>query len=337
MDPPPAALEPDDFSAGNVTISWHALSRSGSRKPRNDDAWTIFASDLNGGVPQDADGSAGLDFHDLVFAVADGMGGGNAGDLAASLLLAGMGDIIPETFKAAAAGMFPDHLAQLSIAIQRVHQHLNEHAAADAQHHGMAATLALVWITPENAYLANAGDSRIYHCRGDDFRQLSRDHTSAWGQWKRGEISEPVYRCHPRRAALYEVIGGGHEMVHPHFEVLQWRAGDRLIICSDGLIDGLWERHIGDALAHPHRTPAETAHYLVKRAIDNSGIDDTTLIVIHIDPCPHPQASASMNPTGASEIGTSAAFSATENPSAEALNVSIPSSGTTPTPILRTH
>jgi PPM family protein phosphatase len=79
----------------------------------------------------------------------------------------------------------------------------------------MAATLALAWFTPENLYLANVGDSRIYISRGGKLEQLSRDHTSAWGQWKRGEIIGDPIPLHPRRSALYEVIGGGHPASAP--------------------------------------------------------------------------------------------------------------------------
>jgi len=263
-------------------LHWAALTHSGSRKPRNDDSLIAFASGLEGARTLDESGSQSVAKHDLVFAVSDGMGGGNAGDLASSLLLTRMSEIIPETFKIAGSGFFPDCLAHLNEAIRSVHEHVNASAACD-QTRGMAATLALAWFTPENLYLANVGDSRIYRSRDGKLEQLSRDHTSAWGQWKRGEIPEIQYRSHPRRSALYEVIGGGHQSVCPHFAAVPYQPGDRFLVCSDGLIDGVWERHISEALASS-QAPDETAAKLLKRAIDNSGIDDTTLIVVHVQP-----------------------------------------------------
>ena len=262
-------------------LEWAALTHSGSRKERNDDSLIAFASGPAGAETLDPAGSRSLARHDLVFAVSDGMGGGNAGDLASSLLLQRMTEIIPETFKIAASGFFPDCLDHLAEAIRAVHEHINEAAACDHTR-GMAATLALAWFTPDNLYLANAGDSRIYLSRGGQLTQLTRDHTAAWGQWKRGEISEIEYRSHPRRSALYEVIGGSHLKVCPHFAAVPYQAGDRFLICSDGLIDGVWERHISNALA-ASAAPAETSRSLLKRSIDNSGIDDTTLIVIHVN------------------------------------------------------
>ena len=262
------------------SLHWAALTHSGSRKPRNDDSLIAFSSSPKGAETLPPDGSHSLEFHDLVFAVSDGMGGGNAGDLASSLLLTKMSEIIPETFKIAASGFFPDCLDHLGDAIRAVHEHINQSAACE-QTRGMAATLALAWFTPQNLYLTNVGDSRIYISRAGVLEQLSRDHTSAWGQWKRGEISEIQYRSHPRRSALYEVIGGGHPSVCPHFAAVPLQAGDRFLLCSDGLIDGVWERHIAEALTRNH-CPLETARQLLKRAIENSGIDDTTLIVIHL-------------------------------------------------------
>ena len=271
---------PDDASI----LQWASVSHSGSRKARNDDSLIAFASDPSGATMLEPAGFHSLEKHDLVFAVSDGMGGGNAGDLASSLLLKKMTEIIPETFKIAASGFFPDYLDHLAEAIRSVHEHINEAAACD-QTRGMAATLALAWFTPENLYIANAGDSRVYLSRDGKLEQLSRDHTAAWGQWKRGEIQEIQYRTHPRRSALYEVIGGGHSIVSPHFTAVPYQSGDRYLICSDGLVDGLWERHIADALAAPV-SPEETTRKLLKRALDNSGVDDTSLIVIHVDSPP---------------------------------------------------
>lgn len=263
-------------------LHWAALTHSGSRKPRNDDSLVAFASSPGGAETLSPNGCQSLAAQDLVFAVSDGMGGGNAGDIASAIILQQMTEIIPETFKAAAAGFFPDSLSHLADALRTIHEKINAAAAGCEEKSGMAATLALAWFSPDNLYVSNVGDSRIYRSRGGVLEQLTRDHTSAWNQWKRGEISEIQYRTHPRRAALYEVVGGGHASVCPHFAAISYQPGDRFLVCSDGLIDGLWERHISDALAGCPADPAATAVTLLKRAIDNSGIDDTSLIVITV-------------------------------------------------------
>lgn len=264
------------------TLHWAAHSHNGSKKPRNEDSLIVFASGPNGADILPASGSHPLTDHDLVFALSDGMGGGNAGGIASATLLQQMTQIIPETFKAAASGLFPDSLAHLSHALNTVHQQINAAGAASPDTAGMAATLALTWFTPENLYLANAGDSRIYRFRHGELTQLSHDHTAAWCQWKRQEISEIQYRSHPRRSILYQVVGAGRPALHPHLAALPYQDGDRFLICSDGLIDGLSERQLTRGLSQSGSRPHEIVITLLQRAIDNSGFDDTSLIVIDV-------------------------------------------------------
>ena len=142
-------------------LQWAALTHSGSRKLRNDDSLIAFASGPAGAENLEAAGSHSLARHDLVFAVSDGMGGGKAGDLASTLLLQKMTEIIPDTFKIAASGFFPDCLDHLADALRSVHEHINATAACDHTR-GMAATVALAWFTPDNLYLANAGDVDVH-------------------------------------------------------------------------------------------------------------------------------------------------------------------------------
>lgn len=275
--------EPVIVAKASRTLHWASLSHNGSRKPRNDDSLIAFASSPDGAEHLPECGSHSLARHDLVFAISDGMGGGNAGDIASSTLLQEMTQIIPETFKAEAAGFFPDSLSHLADAVRSVHDRINAAAADCSEKKGMAATLALAWFTPENLYLANVGDSRIYRLRHGALEQLSRDHTSAWGQWKRGEIGESQFRNHPRRAALYEVVGGGHARLSPHLAAISYDPGDRFLVCSDGLVDGLWERQIREALGNVDGELATIAEKLVKRAVDNAGKDDTSVIVIAVE------------------------------------------------------
>ncbi len=262
---------------------WSHLTRTGSRKTRNDDSVIAFASGAGGAEILPPAGSRGLAKCDLVFAVSDGMSGGNAGDMASALLLREMSEKIPETFKAAASGFFPDSLEHLSAILRDIHRLINEAGATSNDQKGMAATIALAWFTPESLYVANAGDSRIYLFREGELSQLTKDHTSAWNQWKRGEISEVQYLAHPRRSALFEIIGGGHQHVHPHLAKVHYQPGDRFLICSDGLIDGLWEKSIASALATCPPDPSSTAERLLTRAVAASGKDDTTLVIVTVD------------------------------------------------------
>ncbi|GAA5495819.1 MULTISPECIES: PP2C family protein-serine/threonine phosphatase [Rubritalea] len=266
----------------NPNFLWSARTTSGRRKPKNDDSWLAFAAGAKGSCMLLEDGEHELNTHDLIFAVSDGMGGGNAGYLASSLILEHITKVIPQTFKAAAQGFHPDYLEILDQKVREIHSAINERADGDPNLKGMGATLTLGWFTPENLYIAHAGDSRMYLQRADDTSQLTEDHTFAWSKFNRGELNEREFRHHPRRSALFEVVGGGHQKIRPSVAAVPYAKGDRFMICSDGVIDGLWEKHIHSGLSRKESSTSEVADALMARAVDNAGSDDTTLIVIDV-------------------------------------------------------
>lgn len=276
--------------ASSPRIEWTSESVSGTKKPVNDDSCLAFASDLNGATLLEKSGSRCLASQDLIFGVCDGMGGGKAGDTASDLMLRILCGLIPETFEIAASGRSPDYLNHLDETIRDIHEAINRTGQQGENKQGMAATLILAWFTREKLYFANVGDSRLYLYRrsGADEKgqgemyQLSPDHAVVWHQMKRGEISERQYRAHPRRSALYEVVGGGHPTVNPYMAAVPYQVGDRFLLCSDGLIDGLWQKHIHSAFeTNPGSTEA-LAQALLSRAVSNAGTDDTTLITLAV-------------------------------------------------------
>ena len=264
------------------SFQWCAHSQSGTRKATNDDSFLVFSAGANGATELDALSSCPLENEDLIFAVSDGMGGGNAGYLASSLILQTLSELIPKTFKAAAQGFHPDYLELLEQQVKDVHHTINEKADSSEDFKGMGATLTLAWFTPENLYIAHAGDSRLYLFRDEETQQVTEDHSFAWRKFKRGEINERQYRAHPKRSVLCEVIGGGHLKVNPSVAAIPYQKGDRFMLCSDGVSDGLWQKHIHSALGENRDSTSAVAHALMTRAIDNDGSDDTTLIVIDV-------------------------------------------------------
>jgi protein phosphatase len=210
------------------------------------------------------------------------MGGGNAGYLASSLILQSLTFLIPKTFKTAAQGLHPDYLELLSSQIKEVHESINEKADSSEELKGMGAPLTLAWFTPDNLYIAHAGDSRLYLHRDGETTQITQDHSFTWRKLNRGEINERQYRTNPKRSVLCEVIGGGHRRVRPDVAAIPYQKGDRFMLCSDGIIDGCWEKHIHKALSENTDSTSTVADALMTRAVDNDGTDDTTLIVIDI-------------------------------------------------------
>lgn len=267
-------------------FNWVSQSWSGQRKEQNDDAHSILAGSLQEVRVLPHVGSAGLHQEDLFFVVSDGMGGGKAGNIASNLLLSQLPEHLQGVFRMAAQGFYPDYVEQLASIVQEVHQGLNLAQQDKHDLQGMSATLTLAWFTPENLYLAHVGDSRCYvHRASQGLVQLSHDHSFAWAQHKRGQITELAYRKHPRRSALYEVMGGGAKMVNPMIEVFAWYPGDKFLLCTDGIIDGLWNRHIEEYLASGQPLQ-ECLESIFKHAIENDKRDDKTAILISIDELP---------------------------------------------------
>ena len=266
----------------SANFQWLASSTSGTKKPENDDSWIVFSAGMHGSENLPPAGTFNNEQQDIIFAVSDGMGGGKAGYLASKLILENISNIIPKTFYAAAQGFNPNYLEQLELAIGNIHTAINEAAELNPDHKGMGATLTLAWFTPENLYLAHVGDSRLYLHRNFQTQQLSEDHSFVWKKLQRKELTEYQYRAHPRRSVLYQVVGGGHRNVKPQIAAIPYQAGDQFLLCSDGIIGGIWEKHIHSAYLSQDSNLETIHHKILTRSLENDGTDDSTLITLSV-------------------------------------------------------
>ena len=275
-EPSPTGRAPEAGSAGVWKVNWASRTRRGSGHVANDDAFLSLQVRSSDTGVLEADGEALLDPDHLILAVSDGMGGRNAGEFASRLILSWIRRHAGKLY--AALCNQADDPSPLEELLTNAHTGLNKLAVGEKNLTGMGATVTLAWICPGMLHLAHLGDSRLYLLREGKTIQLSHDHSFAWSQWHRGEIKEFQYRTHPRRSALYEVLGGGHANICPQLLSMPIHAGDRLLLCTDGAIDGLWERHIHEGLA-VGASARDTAELLLARAVENDGKDDITLIV----------------------------------------------------------
>ena len=168
---------------------------------------------------------------------------------------------------------------------EEAHQGLNEVAEKDPETlKGMGATLSLSYIVPGKVHLAHIGDSRIYLAEpstGEPPRALTTDHNFAWRDWKAGKITEIAYRAHPRRSILYDVMGGNHPKISPQIETVPLTLPARLLLCTDGVSDGLWEKHFVGALESEAST-RDLRDQVLEKAYQACGTDDTTLLIADI-------------------------------------------------------
>jgi protein phosphatase len=154
-----------------------------------------------------------------------------------------------------------------------------------SEFHGMGTTCTTLVLLPRGAIIGHIGDSRIYYLPEEGgIRQVTQDHSYVGWLRRKGELNERQAREHPGRNALNQALGAGNQFIDPHIGAIDHRPGDRFLICSDGVIDGLWDRQIEDLVrtSPPADSPATPAQRLVDQAVQASGRDNTTAVVIEI-------------------------------------------------------
>ncbi len=154
----------------------------------------------------------------------------------------------------------------------------------------MEATLSLCWFTSGRVFFAHVGDSRIYHLprKTGDIRQLSQDDTYVGWLFRNGQINEREARTHPRRNVLQKALGGGNQFVDPQVGSVAGEAGDKFLLCTDGLVEGLYNHSLLDLLrpakteTSPGGASANPAKKLVETSIARDGRDNVTALVIEV-------------------------------------------------------
>ena len=268
-------------------LKWSAHTDVGRFRSNNEDSFLALQVNGEGVFRLGKWGEAEIGTSDFVFAVSDGMGGANAGEYASHLVAEQMTQLFPKVFQTQAQGMtvyFQDVLNEL---VTNVHSSLSDMGECYSELEGMGATLSLCWVRSDRLYFAHVGDSRIYHLsKTGSFNQLSKDHTHiAWLKEKR-EISDYEARNDPRRNILHQVIGGKTQRLNPQFGELVFESKDRLLICSDGLIEGLMDNALKRMLnfSNPiYEVQSEgIAQAMVDESVREDGKDNTTALCFEV-------------------------------------------------------
>src|SRR5688572_21423165 len=266
-------------------VHWSGLTHIGRVRKNNEDAFLALAVDGREVRYLGKTGHATLGTSDFVFAVSDGMGGAKSGEFASRIAVDRITRLFPKAFRLAATGMgagFTDILTEL---VASIHNDLMKLSYSYEECAGMGATLSLGWLTPQWMYFAHLGDSRIYYLpHAGPMVQVTHDHSHVGWLRRQGKINEREARTHPRRNALQQGLGAGHQFIDPHIGAVGHRIGDRFLICSDGLIDGMWDRQLEETLRTLAREgdSRSVAQRLVEDAVQNSGRDNTTAVVVEL-------------------------------------------------------
>ncbi|MFC7916786.1 Stp1/IreP family PP2C-type Ser/Thr phosphatase [Streptomyces sp. NPDC057386] len=208
-----------------------------------------------------------------LLAIADGMGGQAAGEVASSEVIStivALDDDVPGS----------DILTALGTAVQRANDQLRQMVEEDPSLEGMGTTLtALLW-TGQRLGLVHVGDSRAYLLRDGVLTQITQDHTWVQRLVDEGRITEEEATTHPQRSLLMRALGSG-DHVEPDLSIREVRAGDRYLICSDGLSGVVSHQTMEETLAD-YRGPEETVQALIQLALRGGGPDNITVIVADV-------------------------------------------------------
>lgn len=214
-----------------------------------------------------------------VFAVADGMGGHNAGERAAAIAVEELGKLadLPE----------PPNRLQVAAAIATARERIAAlHSGPAGRAAGTTVSGAILTGLPAAPVwlVVNLGDSRTYRYAGGVLERLTEDHSEVQVLIQAGFITSAQARLHPRRHVVTKALGAG-VVCAPDFRELRARAGDRMLVCSDGLTEHVGDRRIAQTL-HAHKDPHDAVRALLRLALAAGGKDNISLIVVDLADTP---------------------------------------------------
>ncbi|WP_237570755.1 PP2C family protein-serine/threonine phosphatase [Mycolicibacterium lacusdiani] len=206
-----------------------------------------------------------------LLALADGMGGHAAGEVASQLVIAALAHLDDDE----PGG---DLLSKLNQAVHEGNSAIAAHVDADPELEGMGTTLTAILFAGNRLGLCHIGDSRGYLLRDGELTQITKDDTFVQTLVDEGRITAEEAHSHPQRSLIMRALTG-HE-VEPTLTVREAKAGDRYLLCSDGLSDPVSHETIADALAL--EDVAASADRLIELALRGGGPDNVTVVVADV-------------------------------------------------------
>lgn len=283
MSDPEGRIPTDQRALGQ--LSWTALTDPGRFRKHNEDAFLALTFDALEVLRLGKIGQGSLRSGDYIFAVSDGMGGHKAGDFASRIAVEKIAELFPRVFLLDALRLRRGSSDLLEQLFDDIHREIRHLGACYDELSDMGATLSLCWFRPDWMYFCHIGDSRIYYLpKAGGIKQITEDHSHVGWLVKTGQITPAQARFHPARNQLSQALTAGSESIHPQLGSVGYEAGDRFVICSDGLTDGLSDNGIAHLLRDqpPHVNGLPAADALVQESIAGSGKDNTTAVVIEV-------------------------------------------------------
>jgi PPM family protein phosphatase len=220
-----------------------------------------------------------------LFVVADGMGGHAGGDVASAIAVNRISETDHQYYASPQDAEFA-----LQSALVAANQLLAETVFEHPELTGMGTTVSAMIRVGDSIAIAHIGDSRIYLLREGELTQITVDHTFVQRLVDSGRITPEEAAVHPRRSVLMRVLGDIDAAPEIDTSILGTTAGDRWLLCSDGLSSYVTEERIHEIVAQ-QLPPQEIAEELVKESLDHGAPDNVTVVVADIDPPDAPAGS----------------------------------------------
>ena len=212
-----------------------------------------------------------------LIAVADGMGGHAAGEVASRIAVQVLHRLTPTL---TTTDIDEDSVSDLLMhSLHSIDEEIAAVAEEEIEKRGMGTTLTALLVRDNHIALLHVGDSRCYRLRGSALEQLSNDHTVIQELLDQGAISEAEAAEHPQRSMLTQALRGDGD-VTPVLQVYEVKKGDRFLLCSDGLSGVLTEKEIKIGLKKSDKD--EAVKFLVDATYVNGAPDNVTVLIADI-------------------------------------------------------
>jgi PPM family protein phosphatase len=227
------------------------LTDTGRKRQRNEDAFVVAPP---------------------LFAVADGMGGAQAGEVASKLAAAALEDTDPGRLTG------PERVASL---IQEANRRVHERSSVDPATSGMGTTMTVALVENDGVVIGHVGDSRAYLVRGKEIEQITEDHSLVNELLKTGKLSPEEAETHPQRSVITRAVGTDPDVDVDSF-IVDTQDGDVFLICSDGLTDMVDDEHILATVERYRGNLESLTKQLVTAANRGGGEDNITVVAFSI-------------------------------------------------------
>ncbi len=222
-----------------------------------------------------------VDGDHAVVAVADGMGGHAAGEVASSLVVDVLSRYVMDASISELCELCADNdiIEFIQKLIDEANYEIFETGRQEADKFGMGTTFTMGFICHNYLVIGHVGDSRVYLISDNKMRRLTNDHSVVEEMLREGKITAEEAKSHPQKNMLTKALGNSLH-IDVDIETVHLKEGDALLFCTDGLTSLIEEAEINQMVCDKSASPLEAADDLIMLANDRGGYDNITLVVV---------------------------------------------------------